>query len=98
MSYMKIIECLQEIINSKLDLGDKRKDILSRYIATYNDEQLSYILMSPGGLKCDDITLFFFYGVGFRCNNDTSKVGRLPICNTYQNILNKKYQELMSVE
>jgi hypothetical protein len=91
-----IIDCLLEIVNSKLDLGDKRKKVIQSYINYYDNEQLLYILGTPMGLVMDDISIFFFPGVGFRCSNDTSKTGRLPICNTIQNILNRKYQELNS--
>lgn len=90
-----LIECLMELVNSRLDLGDKRKKAVKSYIGSYVDEQLSYIMRTPQGLAADDINIFFFPGVGFRCSNDTSRLGRLPMCNTFQNILNKKYQELI---
>ena len=92
-----LIECLMEIINSRLDLGDKRKKAIKSYIDSYADEQLSYIMRTPLGLTADDINIFFFPGVGFRCSNDRSRTGRLPICNTFQKILNKKYQELIKI-
>ena len=85
-----IIESLLEIVNSKLELGDNRKKSIMSYLNTYDEEELSYILRTANGLIAEDISISFFPGVGFRCFNDTSKVGRLPMCNTFQNILNKK--------
>ena len=91
-----IIECLQEIVDSNLDLGDNRKGYVKRYLESYDEEELSYILRTPMGLVADDISISFFPGVGFRCSNDTTRTGRLPMCNTFQNILNKKYEGLAS--
>lgn len=89
-------ECLQEITNHRLDLGDKRKNMIKIYLEKYDENALYYILSSSQGLKSDDIYIYFYPGVGFRCSNDISKVGKLPMCNTFQNILNKKYQELIN--
>lgn len=89
-----IIDSLLEIVNSRLDLGEKRKKSIKLYLESYDEEELRYILATPSGLLADDISISFYHGVGFRCFNDTTRVGRLPICNTFQNILNKKYQEL----
>jgi hypothetical protein len=91
-----IIECLQEIVDSNLDLGDNRKGYVKRYLESYDEEELSYILRTPMGLVADDISISFFPGVGFRCSNDTTRTGRLPMCNIFQNILNKKYEGLAS--
>jgi hypothetical protein len=90
-----IVESLLEIVNNKLDLGDKRKLAIKSYLDTYDEQELAYILSSANGLLADDISISFFPGVGFRCFNDTRKVGRLPMCNTFQNILNKKYQDMI---
>jgi hypothetical protein len=90
-----IIDSLLEIVNSKLDLGDSRKKMVKSYLESYDEEELSYILRTANGLVAEDISISFFPGVGFRCSNDTSRVGRLPMCNTFQNILNKKYQSLI---
>jgi len=89
-----IVESLLEIVNSKLELGDDRKNSIMSYLNTYEEEELSYILRTANGLVAEDISISFFPGVGFRCFNDTSRLGRLPMCNTFQNILNKKYQDL----
>ena len=89
-----IVDSLLEIVNNKMDLGDNRKKMVKTYLEMYDEEELSYILRTANGLLADDISISFFPGVGFRCNNDTSRLGRLPMCNTFQNILNKKYQDL----
>lgn len=91
-----IVESLTEIINSKLDLGDNRKLAIKKYLEKYNEVELSYLLRSANGIIAEDISISFHQGVGFRCTNDTRRVGRLPICNNFQNILNKKYIELMT--
>jgi len=91
-----IVESLLEIVNSKLELGDTRKKYVERYLEMYDEEELSYILRTPMGLVAEDLSISFHHGVGWRCTNNPSRTGKLPICNTFQNILNKKYQELTS--
>lgn len=91
-----IVESLLEIVNSKLDLGDVRKKTIKLYLERYDEDELSYILKTPMGLIAEDISISFYPGVGFRCMNDISKTGKLPICNTFQNILNKKYESLFT--
>lgn len=91
-----IKECLLEIVNSKLDLGDLRKKVVKTYINAYDDEQLFLILKTPNGLLAHDINIIFIPNVGFRCFNDTRKVGKLPMCNIFQKILNDKYHEFIT--
>ena len=81
-------------MNSKLDLGDKRKLCVKAYLEKYDEQELEYILKTPMGIVAEDISISFYRGVGFRCSNDISRTGKLPMCNTFQNILNKKYMEL----
>lgn len=90
-----IKECLQTIIDNPLDLGDKRKNTLKKIVDNFSEEQILYILQTPNGIVIDDINLYFMYGIGFRCMNDW-KLGRLPICNIFQKILNTKYLELIN--
>jgi hypothetical protein len=90
-----IIECFNEVINNKLDLGDDIKKNLKQYVDTYEDEQLYYILQAPTGIKIDDIFIHFLPNIGFRCSN-SRHLGRLPICNILNKILNKKYDEIMN--
>jgi len=89
-----IVDSLLEIVNSELDLGDMRKLTVKAYLEKYDEQELEYILKTPMGLIAEDISISFYRGVGFRCSNDPSKTGKLPMCNTFQNILNKKYKEL----
>jgi hypothetical protein len=91
-----IKESLLEIVNSNLDLGDIRKKYVGMYLERYDEEELSYILRTPSGIVADDLSINFYPGVGFRCSNDPTITGKLPICNVFQNILNKKYKELSS--
>ena len=90
-----IIECFNEIINNKLDLGDNIKKALTQYVDAYEDEQLYYILQTPTGIKIDDIFIHFVHNIGFRCFN-SRHLGRLPICNILNKILNNKYNEIMN--
>ena len=90
-----IKECLNEIVNTSLDIGDLRKSNIKRYIDTCNEQELSHILSSNNGLIASDIFIYFYEGVGFRCFNDERKTGKLPICNIIQKRLNKKHQELL---
>lgn len=89
-----IKECLQEILDSKVDLGDTRKNAIRRYMDVYEDDQLFYILQTIHGIVADDIYIHFTLNVGFRCTNELS-IGRMPICNIFQRILNEKYREVM---
>jgi hypothetical protein len=88
-----IKECFQSIIDNTLDLGDKRKIALKRIIELYDEDQLYYMLQTPTGIITEDINIYFTRSTGFRCLNDW-KLGRLPICNIFQKILNNKYLEL----
>jgi hypothetical protein len=81
-------ECLEVLSNTKVDIGDRKKQIIKNFINYYDDEQLSIIMRTPKGLIIDDVNIFYFPNVGFRCSNDVSKTGRLPICNIIQRILN----------
>ncbi len=81
-------ECLEVLSNTKVDIGDRKKQIIKNFIQIYDDEQLFNIMRTPKGLIIDDVNIFYFPNVGFRCSNDVSKTGRLPICNIIQRILN----------
>ena len=83
-------ECLETLANAKVDIGDRRRRLLKTVAALYDDEQLFNIMRTPQGLLVDDISIFYFPNVGFRCSNDTSKTGRLPMCNIIQKILNEE--------
>lgn len=83
-------ECLETLSNTKVDIGNKRRNIIKRIISFYDDEQLFNIMRTPKGLLIDDINIFYYPNVGFRCANDTSITGRLPMCNIFQKILNEE--------
>ena len=88
-----IKECLNEVLSPDFEIGDMRKGRIKYYNETFDEFQLNHIL-SNNGLVANDIYIFYYEGVGFRCLNDEKKTGRLPICNIIQNRLNKKYKEL----
>ena len=85
-----IKECLEALSNTKIDIGDKRKAMIKKYITFYDDEQFLNIMRTPQGLVVSDVNIFYFPGAGFRCSNDITKTGRLPICNIIQRILNEE--------
>lgn len=89
-----IKECFDEILKDDFDLGDTRKFSIRKYIDLFDEDQLFHIL-SNNGLVANDITIYFYIGVGFRCMNDERRTGRLPMCNIVQNRLNKKYKEFL---
>ena len=90
-----IKECLNEIVNTNLDIGDLRKSGIRKYVENFDDNQLSHILSSNNGLIAHDVYIYYYEGVGFRCFNDERITGKLPICNIIQKRLNKKYQEFL---
>ena len=90
-----IKECLIQLVESKLDLGDNRKKMIKRYIDLYEEEQLAYFMQQPMGLIAEDINIYFLPNMGFRCNNNPN-LGRLPMCNIFTKILNEKYKALNS--
>jgi hypothetical protein len=83
-------ECLFDLISSKIDIGDNRKKMISKYINMIDEGQLYHIMQSNIGLIADDINIHFYNGIGFRCSNNPI-YGRMPICNLIQRILNEKY-------
>jgi hypothetical protein len=84
-----IKECLETLSNTKTDIGQRRREAIKRYIMFYDDEQLLNIMRTPQGLLVIDINIYFFPGIGFRCSNDTTVTGKLPMCNVFQKILNE---------
>ena len=94
---MKIItECLQYITDTDFDIGIERKQIIRRYVESYNEEQLIHIL-SQNGLVANDIDIKFHPNVGFRISNDPTFTGKLPICNFIQRKINEKYKSYFVV-
>lgn len=89
-----IKECLIKLIETKIDIGDKKKTSIQNYLNRYEEDILLNIMATPIGLVADDVNIHFFPNVGFRCSNDIQKYGRLPICNIIQRILNEEYMKL----
>jgi hypothetical protein len=89
-----IKDCLIEVVNNKY-LSDF-KFIFNYLIENLDEHQLEYTLNNSVYLNKErTIILFFNAGIGFRCNNlNRNLVGRLPICNQLEKILNKKYIQL----
>ena len=90
-----IKECLLEIVNTDSDIGDLRKLAIQRYVNGFTEDQLLNLFSSGNALMAYDVFIYFYPNVGFRCMNDETKTGKLPICNIIQKRLNKKYQELL---
>lgn len=90
-----IKECLLQLVESRLDLGDNRKKMIKKYIDSYEEEQLYYIMQNPTGLIAEDINIYFIPNVGFRCSNDQI-LGRLPMCNIFTKLLNEKYKNIIN--
>lgn len=90
-----IKECLKEIVNSNLDIGDLRKSAIVKYINSFTEDQFLNLFSTGNGMVAYDIFIYFYPNIGFRCFNDETKTGKLPICNIIQKRLNKKYQELL---
>lgn len=84
-------ECLLEIANSTLDLGDQKKSLLKRIVSVYEEDQLQYLL--DNGIMVENVIFYYKPGIGFRLTNDP-KLGTLPLCNLIQKILNNKLQEI----
>lgn len=90
-----IRECLNEIVVTNIDLGDKIKNTIKKYLDSYDDQDL-YLIMSQTspGLPIGDISIYFYPNVGFRCISN-SRLGNLPICNIINRILNEYYSKLV---
>lgn len=89
---MKIItECLNYIANLDSDIGIERKQVIKKYIESYDEEQLIGLLMNKG-IYANDIQINFLPNIGFRVSNDPTFTGKLPICNFIQRKINDKYQ------
>lgn len=88
---MKIItECLEHIANINNDIGIERKQMIKRYLESYDEQQLIHML-SHQGIYANDIEIRFYPNIGFRVTNDTTFTGKLPICNFIQRKINEKY-------
>jgi hypothetical protein len=88
---MKIItECLQYITEIDAEIGIERKQVIKRYVESFDEQQLIHIL-SNNGILAKDININFYPNIGFRISNDPTFTGKLPICNFLQKKVNEKY-------
>ena len=65
------------------------KKTVSSVLDTMTDEQLTFILSSNGLKISNDLDLFFYYGVGFRCLSRTNH----PVKSIIEKNLNDRLQE-----
>ncbi|MFW6225564.1 MAG: hypothetical protein ACOC3V_01230 [bacterium] len=93
-----IKKCLKKLLETKIDIGEKRKDTIKLYLEKYDEDILFNIMRGNLGLIAEDINLYYYQNVGFRCSNDVQAYGRLPICNIIQKILNEEYRKLKEEE
>jgi hypothetical protein len=89
-----IKECLETLSNTKIDIGDRRRGIIKKIVSYYDDEQLLNIMRTPRGLLIEDINIYFVPNMGFRCSNDPTITGKLPMCNIFQKILNEQLTKI----
>lgn len=89
---MNIIkECLQYVAEMDSDIGLERKQMIKRYLESFDEEQMIHVL-SHQGIYANDIEIKFYPNVGFRVSNDPTFTGKLPICNFIQRKINEKYK------
>lgn len=91
-----IKECIKQVIENKNLVDFKLK--MNMLYESFDEHQLEYLLNRTVPLD-DTNTIYLSYnaGIGFRCNNNHQNViGKLPICNQLEKILNKKYVDLIN--
>ena len=86
-----IKKCLKKLVETKLDIGEKRKNTIKLYLENYDEDFLFNVMRGNLGLIAEDINIYYYPNVGFRCSNDVQSYGRLPICNIIQKMLNEEY-------
>lgn len=88
-------ECIKEMLNNTAFNEYKSK---LTTLTQFEESQLEYMLNM--GVTLDPystIILNFDKRFGFRCNNTNQHyVGKLPICNQVEKILNEKYISLIN--
>ena len=88
-----IKECLKSLSDSRVDIGDRRRTAIKNVIGYYEEDQLFNIMRTPRGLVVEDINIYYLPNVGFRCYNDETITGKLPMCNIFQRLLNEELNE-----
>ena len=91
-----IKECLNALLVNDA-LVEFRPKVKTLY-DSFDEHQLEYILNRTVTIDTySNIYLQFNSGIGFRCtNNNQQNVGKLPICNQIEKILNEKYLEFIT--
>lgn len=92
-----IKECLNELVNTQINIGDTRRSCLRNILDTYNENQIYGMLNMPMGIQANDIFIHFYPNIGFRVRNDERFTGKLPICNLIQKILNESLKKIIQV-
>jgi len=89
-------DCLKALIENKA-LVDFKPKVKSLY-DSFDNNNLEYVL--GRGVTIDQSSVIFLNfnkNIGFRCTNvNQNNVGKLPICNQIEKILNEKYVELIN--
>jgi hypothetical protein len=70
---------------------------LDYFIDNFDDDALFKLLTEGIRINNDVIILSFYPGYGFQCSNDNkNQIGKMPICNIMEKLLNKKLYMLNS--
>jgi hypothetical protein len=96
---MLIKNSLNELLNrDDIGLNPKKLKILEYYLYSLDEHQLDSSL-SFNGIQLEEIKIYYYNNVGFRCINiNENRVGKLPICKLIENILNTEYKRLVKIE
>ena len=90
-----IRRCLLKLIENQ-NLKEYHYKVKSLY-DSFDDTQLEYLLNR--GVTIDEhsfIFLGFHRAMGFRCTNiNQQNVGKLPICNQIEKVLNEEYKNFV---
>jgi len=72
------------------------KPVVRNLIENFDNNQLYFLLMQ--GVKIsNDLTLYFQFGMGFRCFNENAHIiGNKPICGVIEKALNNKFKMITS--
>lgn len=89
-------ECLKSMLENK-SFPEFEQKIKSLY-ESFENTQLEYVL--GRGVTIDQYSMVFLTfdrRAGFRCTNvNQQNVGKLPICNQVEKVLNNKYVEIIN--
>jgi hypothetical protein len=93
-----IKECLKEMLDNK-SFPEFEQKVKSLY-ESFDNNQLEYVMSR--GVTIDQysfVYLTYDKRVGFRCTNmNQNNVGKLPICNQVEKVLNNKLVDLINAK